>query len=393
MAARVTEAMRTAMAALPQHPGAGPRSIVPARTREAQFASLSRELRFCLDDAGRLIHVDGAWDPTLGRPLRALRGAHWTTIVAPVDHGRMRIAIEHALSEGEPQPELELRMDTVGTPRLVHWTLGPGTGCDAIMAVGYDRSAQHRVAAEARGEAARLQRRAEELEALVDDLGEHSRAMEGFAAIAAHQLSEPLIVAESGTIMVAEELGDTLDPDLRARLDAIGRGAARARQIVDSLLMDARSATGVRLEPVNAERVVAQVLDDLAPRLSERGVVAEVDALPAVRTEPRLLAVIYQNLISNALKYGPRDGGLIQLGAERHDDGWRLTVASGGAPLTDHESTRIFEPFRRIPGERRAPGSGLGLAICARLVDRLGGTIGVDPLPEGNSFYFILPAA
>ena len=46
-----------------------------------------------------------------------------------------------------------------------------------------------------------------------------------------------------------------------------------------------------------------------------------------------------------------------------------------------------------MPGERRAPGSGLGLAICARIVDRLGGTIGVEPQPEGNSFYFILPAA
>ena len=363
------------------------------RAREASLAALSHELRFCLDASGCLIHIDGAWDPVLGRPPRALRGAHWTTIVEPADHARMRVAIEHALSTGEPQPEVELRMDTVGSPRLVHWTLGPGTGADAIVAVGYERSAQHRAAAEARGEAARLQRRAEELEALIDDLGEHSRAMEGFAAIAAHQLSEPLIVAESGTIMVAEDLGDDLDPDLRARLDGIGRGAARARQVVDSLLMDARSAKGIRLESVDAQSVAVQVLDDLGPRMSERGVVAEVGTLPAVRAEPRLLAVIYQNLLSNALKYGPRDGGRIQLGAERHDDGWRLTVASGGAPLSGFDTTRIFEPFRRVPGERRAPGSGLGLAICARLVERLGGTIGVDPQPEGNCFYFILPAA
>ena len=120
----------------------------------------------------------------------------------------------------------------------------PGEGGEAIVAVGYERTAQHRAAAEARGEAARLQRRVEELEALVDDLGDHSRSMEGFAATAAHQLSEPLIVAESGTIMVAEELGDALDADLRARLDAIGRGAARARQMVDALLMDARSGNG-----------------------------------------------------------------------------------------------------------------------------------------------------
>ena len=384
-----------AVADIPQSIGGGkPRVGGSDRAREAFYASLSRELRFCLDIEGCLTHVEGAWQATLGYEPRALIGAHWTTVVAVADHAPMRAAIEQALSIGEPQPELELRMDgTSGAKRLVHWTLLPGTGGETIVAVGNERSAQHRAAAEARGEATRLKRRVEELEALVDHLGEHSRAMEGFAAIAAHQLSEPLIVAESGTIMVAEELGDDLDSDLRARLDGIGRGAARARQVVDSLLMDARSAKGIRLESVDAQRVVAQVLDDLAPRMSEREVVAEVGTLPTVRAEPRLLAVIYQNLLSNALKYGSRDGGRIQLGAERHDDGWRLTVTSGGAPLSGYDTTRIFEPFRRVPGERRAPGSGLGLAICARLVERLGGTIGVDPQPEGNCFYFILPAA
>ena len=382
------------MAALPQHPGAGTRSIAQDKAREAAFAALSRELRFCLDADGCVTHLEGAWYATLGHEPGALLGTHWTSLVSSVDHAAMRVAIERALTHPGAQPELELRMDAAaGGPRLVHWTLVPGSGGELIAAVGYERTAQHRVAAEARGEAARLQRRVEELEALVEDLGDHSRSMEGFAATAAHQLSEPLIVAESGTIMVAEDLGDALDPDLRARLDAIGRGAARARQTIDALLMDARSGNGVELQPVNVERVVLQVLDELAPRMSDRGVVADVGELPAVRSEPRLLAVIFQNLLSNALKYGPRDGGNVKIRAERADEGWRLIVESGGAPLPADETTRIFEPWRRIPGERRAPGSGLGLAICARLVERLGGTIGVEPLPEGNAFYFVLPAA
>ena len=217
--------------------------------------------------------------------------------------------------------------------------------------------------------------------------------MEGFAATAAHQLSEPLIVAESGTIMVTEDLGDSLDPEQRARLDAIGRGAARARQMVDALLMDARSANGLELKPVDVDRIVARVLEDLGPRMRDRQVIADVGKLPTVRAETRLLTVIFQNLLTNAIKYGPRDGGLVRIASERHEDGWKLIVASEGAPLPADQTERIFEPWRRIPGERRAPGSGLGLAICARLVERLGGSIGVEPQRDGNAFYFVLPAA
>ena len=386
--------MRTAMADLPQHPRAGAWSVAQNKAREAAFAALSRELRFCLDGSGCLTHLEGAWHATLGYELGALIGGHWTTVVAPVDHAAMRVAIERAVSHREGTPELELRMHAAGdTPRVVYWTLVSGSGGEVIAGLGYERTAEHRAAAEARDEAAQLQRRVEELEARVNDLDDHSRSMEGFAATVAHQLSEPLIVAESGTIMIAEDLGDGLDAELRARLDAIGRGAARARQTIDALLVDARSANGVELRPVSVDRVVGHVLEELEQRLRERGVGVNVGDLPTVRAEPRLLAVIYENLLSNALKYGPRDGGRVQIDAERHPDGWRLTVASGGAPLPPDQTKRIFEPWRRIPGERRSPGSGLGLAICARLVDRLGGTIGVEPQSDGNAFYFVLPAA
>ena len=136
----------------------------------------------------------------------------------------MRVAIEHG-ARRTARPSSRSSCGWTPTPArrvLVHWTLVPGSGGDMIAAVGYERTAQHRAAAEARREAARLQRRVEELEALVEDLGDHSRSMEGFAATAAHQLSEPLIVAESGTIMVAEELGDA------ASIPTCGRGSTRS---------------------------------------------------------------------------------------------------------------------------------------------------------------------
>ena len=354
--------------------------------RDDLLASLSRELRLLLDGAGRLTLVEGAWHAVLGAEPRALLGAHWTSVVAPVDHGAMRMAHrarDHArragararAAHGVPQRHARARSLDART-RPGRRTPARGRGVT-----------QHRATAEARDEAARLQSR-------VDELEEHSRAMEGFAAIAAHQLSEPLIVAESGAIMIAEDLGDVLDADLRARLDGIGRRAARARQVIDALLMDARSQTGVSV--TDGRRRVRRPAGARRPRPAHARAPGDRRCRRAAHGACRAAAAaasIYENLLSNALKYGPRDGGLIQLGAERHQHGWRLTVTSEGAPLADHDHVRIFEPFRRVPGERRAPGSGLGLAICARLVERLGGSIGVDAAADGNTFWFVLPAA
>jgi|tagenome__1003787_1003787.scaffolds.fasta_scaffold20949217_2 signal transduction histidine kinase len=393
MAVRVTEAVTSTMAVLTQQHAGGDPTFAFAEARDQAFAACSRELRFCIDSDGRLTHVEGPWQTVLGRAPAALVGTHWTAAVSPFDHTAMRVAIEHALAAHEPIA-FDLRMDAAREPDIVvRWSMLASAGTDHITAVGYERAGQDPALVDARAEAARLQRQVRELKRQVDTLSEHSRSMEGFAATAAHQLSEPLIVAESGAIMMAEDLGDALDPELRARLDAIGSGAARARQMVDALLLDARSGSGLEIEAVDTGRIVAQVLDDLSPQMRERGVVAQVAALPAVYAEHRLLSVVFHNLISNAIKYGPRDGGHIRIEAERDDEGCRLMVASEGPTLEAQEGLRVFEPWHRVPGERRVPGSGLGLAICKRLIERLGGTIGVEPQPGGNRFYLVLPAA
>jgi signal transduction histidine kinase len=107
-----------------------------------------------------------------------------------------------------------------------------------------------------------------------------------------------------------------------------------------------------------------------------------------------LLSVVLDNLVSNALKYGPRRGGRVVIAAQRRSERWRISVTSGGMPIPADEAARIFQPFHRVPGERRVPGIGLGLTICARLMERLDGTIGVEAGAEdGNTFWIELRPA
>ena len=108
-------------------------------------------------------------------------------------------------------------------------------------------------------------------------------AVERFAGTAAHQLAEPLVIAESSAILVAEELGADLDPMLRGRLDAIGRGAARARRLMDALLADARTGGrhARRCVPSTLASVVDETLASLEPQIEERSASDRGRAAPA----------------------------------------------------------------------------------------------------------------
>jgi PAS domain S-box-containing protein len=386
MAARVTEARRLAM---PPHRGAAPVRPTPSsHAREASFASLSEELRCTLDEGGRFLHVEGAWSSVVGWDPGELRGRDWDEVVHPADRPRVAKAFARLRTMGGCERELEMRIAMPsGGHRLVTWSVTAGPGPDRIIAIGRDRTGEHR----SNGQVERGNR---ELLGRIDKLEKRNLAVERFAATAAHQLAEPLVIAESSAILVAEELGEKLDPVLRERLDAIGRSAARARQLMDALLADARSAAvPLSPEPVDLAAAVQDTLTAFAPRIAEQQAVVHVASLPRVRGDRRLLAVVLDNLVSNALKHGPRVGGTIKIAAERVSGGWALSIASSGPPIAEEDVERIFEPYLRLPGERRVLGSGLGLAISARLVERMGSKLAVRPGERGNAFQFVLPAA
>ena len=229
-----------------------------------------------------------------------------------------------------------------------------------------------------------------------DELEERYAAVERFAATAAHQLAEPLVIAESSAILVAEELGDDLDPMLRGRLDAIGRGAARARRLMDALLAEARTAgLPLELRPVELGAVVDDDAGEHRPRRSRNAALPSPSgrcrassAKPAssgscLRTSSRTPSSTVRAAAAS-LRSQPRSNA--RPGASR----WRTRACRSRPPRPG----AIFQPFHRAPGERRVPGVGLGLAICAQLVQRIGGSIGVESgAGSGNVFWIELRAA
>jgi signal transduction histidine kinase len=186
------------------------------------------------------------------------------------------------------------------------------------------------------------------------------------------------------------ELG--IESDLMNALGSLGRTAIRTRLLVESLLHDARATVRpLEREPVELERLVHDCVALLYPEVKARSAVVSVGSLPVVRAEPALLAGLITNLLSNALKFNPRQGGAIAVHAARSDNGWEISVENEGPPIALEDRERIFEPFYRGRHERRIKGAGLGLAICRRIVERHEGRIGVAVEGDRNRFFFVLP--
>ena len=232
------------------------------------------------------------------------------------------------------------------------------------------------------------------LRARVTELEREKADVEAFAAMAAHELVAPLVMIDAYAAMVSERVDEERDADSLRDLDALRRAAVRTRLLVDTLLHHARChGRPLRRELIDVNLVVRDCLTLLAPEIRSRGAEVQVAALPKVCGEETLISALFINLLTNALKYGPRDRGKILVDATLEDASWRFSVQSQGPTIPAADRERIFEPYHRGRSERRARGASLGLTICRQIVERHGGQIGVRAANGGdNRFYFTLPA-
>jgi PAS domain S-box-containing protein len=241
-------------------------------------------------------------------------------------------------------------------------------------------------------------RRAEErIRATQQELERMNDELKRFAAVAAHDLREPLATAAGLAQLVAAREGAALSELGRRQLDLAFQSLAGMQQLIEDLLSYASlDSAGGPLVPVRLGAVLGPVIRGLDAVIAERGARVESD----IPDEATVLAdtsgvhMLLQNLLSNALKYGGAQDPTVSISARLQDGGWRLTVADNGAGISLEDQERIFAAFERLPQAGSVRGTGLGLAICKRVVDRAGGEMGVDSAPgDGSRFWVWLRAA
>lgn len=234
-----------------------------------------------------------------------------------------------------------------------------------------------------------LQQANRELQARADEL-------DAFGHTVAHDLRSPLATIRGFAELLDDESTILSEEARRISVRNIIRVARRMERIIEELmLLFGLNRTGIQMQPLNMAVIVTTVMDRMALVIQDAG--AEVlvpPAWPVALGYPSWVEEVWANYISNAVKYGghpPR----VELGATAEGGQVRFWVRDNGSGLTAEEQGRLFQPFERL-GTQRATGHGLGLSIVRRIVEKMGGEIGVESsgIPgEGSVFSFTLPLA
>ncbi|HJL19769.1 MAG TPA: PAS domain S-box protein [Sandaracinaceae bacterium LLY-WYZ-13_1] len=241
----------------------------------------------------------------------------------------------------------------------------------------------------------RRKRTEEELERQREELARSNEELEQFAYVASHDLQEPLRMVSSYTSLLASHLGDDLDEDAARFIAFAQDGASRMRALIQDLLALSRVRTrGRELVALDARACIERALANLGVSLAETDARVEVDVSSRVRGDATQVVALFQNLISNALKFRGDEAPHIRIGEQRVGDFVRFRVQDNGIGIPPRHAGRVFQLFERLHTREEHPGTGIGLALCRRVVERHGGRIGVESEGAGGStFHFTLPAA
>ncbi|MBA3709175.1 MAG: response regulator [Planctomycetes bacterium] len=215
-----------------------------------------------------------------------------------------------------------------------------------------------------------------------------------FAYTASHDLQEPLRMVTNYLGLLKRRTEAKLDEKERQYISFAVDGAQRMSRMVHDLLSLA-SADQVTLsaERIESAAIVGDAVDNLKLRITDTKASMEVAELPAILADRALLAQVFQNLISNGLKFQSERVPAITVTAERNGGFHVFRVSDNGIGIPADSLDRIFGIFQRLHGVDKYPGSGIGLSLCKRIVERHGGTIGVESvLGTGSTFWFTIPA-
>jgi PAS domain S-box-containing protein len=291
------------------------------------------------------------------------------------DRERVRTAIAEAIASGRLY-DVEFR--TVAPDGRVRWLRSLGR-------CSYQRGEPARFDGIS-FEISEQKRTEEQLRSAIEDLNQ-------FAYAVAHDLREPLRNVANYSELLVQRFGEAVGPQSERYSAVVVEGVTRLQILLDDLLRYATLAARAEAPPelIDLNGALKSAIANLATHIRESGTQIRCDRLPVVMGHHSAYVALFQNLLSNAIKYRSAETPQVDISVGSKEGEWLFSVSDNGIGISPRYQQVVFGLFKRLHG-REIQGTGIGLAICAKVVERAGGRIWIEPQAQpGSLFQFTLP--
>lgn len=224
------------------------------------------------------------------------------------------------------------------------------------------------------------------------ELERKNKELEHFAYMASHDLQEPLRTTASFVELLRQQYQGKLDEHADKYITFIVEATERMKTLIDDLLSYSRIGRNTSRTPVDTNTILREVLADLQNAIGENNAVIRANNLPVLPGVPTELKSLFQNLISNSIKFRKKEEApQISITAVKEHQEWKFSVQDNGIGIEPHQQEKIFILFQRLHSRSQYEGTGIGLAHCRKIVELHGGRIWVESEPgTGSTFYFTI---
>ncbi len=416
--------------------------ISSRKKAEEELKDSEERLRFMADTMPQLVWItrpDGyheyynkQWYAYTGTKEGETDGEGWNNLFYKADQARSRKVWQHSLKTGEPY-EIKYRLYNAATDSY-RWVIGRalpfkndkgeivkwyGTCTDIDDSIKEiekrkklekelkderdrlesrvaERTSQLKLTNEGlRDEIKKRQKVEKKLRLSSEELQRSNRELEEFAYVSSHDLQEPLRKIQAFGDLLVDEYGDKLG-DGQEYLTRIQASANRMSTLIEDLLTFSRVTTkpSVKVD-VDLNDTLQNAIADLSDRIDrENGTVLVNAILPTVKADETHMRQLFQNLLSNALKFHPSDRQpIVEItGQSKGDDRYAISIKDNGIGIDDKYKEKVFAVFQRLNTKQAFDGTGIGLAVCKKIVERYDGTIEIESqLGTGTTFIITLP--
>jgi len=220
-----------------------------------------------------------------------------------------------------------------------------------------------------------------------------NQELKDFAYIASHDLKAPLRAIKTLADWISTDYASKLDEDGQEQLRLLRQRVDRMHNLIDGILQYSRvGRVREKLSDVPLNTLLPEIIDMLAPPPNIK-ITVETD-MPTVKCEETRIAQVFQNLMSNAIKYMDKPEGVIKLGCAEEGEFWRFSVADNGPGIEKKHWERIFKIFQTLAPRDEFESTGIGLTVVKKIVEIYGGRIWLDSdYGKGTTFFFTFPKA